>query len=455
MPDGLLPVDDYLIKLDAYLRYIYADKGKIVYKDETFNTDDEVNDFIKELKNYILYTGTISSDTPFFLEVAIQTNWLPQSLQEQAALSAKETKGLELSERDMALQERLGILRGATEVSAEAWRKYGAEQQQWLGMQELTQREKALDWQKTQWQSEMATRMAEAQTQRMTAEEARKAQVAQLGAQDLMMRLQGNREWATQQQQQADLATQYDQIKRQVLSSIEPTPRNWITMYRAQNTPNPYRPQPMDAQQQLAFAEDEAKRLGAAANNIYKRMKDPNDQLTRETVANPRTTEQQLAKITIDAAKNAQNVLDEMRLARSVGTGTVKDPYAQEIAQRYPEQTEAGKWAQPRPIGGGNFEVGAPETREPPVSTMPEIPGWLSMASGVGGRVPTERVPLQIPSGQSWQRLEPTQQQMFAGLADWAGVQTFEDIMAQMQRQQPYTPSVPGGWIPRIQRGMA
>ncbi len=453
MPDGLLPVKDYLVRLEAYLRYIYLDKRKIVYKGKTFKGDEEVEDLIAFLKNQILYAGTISSDTPFFYEVSVQTNWLPQFLQEEAALSAKEAKGLELSERDMALQEQLGILRGATEVAGEAWKKYGAQYQQWSDIQSSAQRQKEFDWQKTQWQSEMATRMAEAQTQRMTAEVGRQTEVAQLGAQDLMMRLQGNREWATQQQQQADLATQYDQIKRQVLSSIEPTPRNWITMYRAQNTPNPYRPQPMDAQQQLAFAEDEAKRLGSAASNVYKRMKDPNDSLTQSSVANPRTTEQQLAKITIDAAKNAQNVLDEMRLARSVGAGTVKDPYAQEIAQKYPEQSEAGKWSQPRPIGGGNFEVGAPT--EPPLSNMPEIPGWLSMASGVGGKVPTERVPIQIPSGQSWQRLEPTQQQMFAGLADWAGVKTFEDIMAQMQRQQPYTPSVPGGWIPRIQRGMA
>lgn len=80
------------------------------------------------------------------------------------------------------------------------------------------------------------------------------------------------------------------------------------------------------------------------------------------------------------------------------------------------------------------------------IGFLPEVGGTLPLAKGLG-RVET-------PSGQQLTGLEPTQAQYLSGAIDWFGKgKSWQDILAQAEIMQPYTPRGAGTrrWTPARQ----
>jgi len=250
-----------------------------------------------------------------------------------------------------------------------------------------------------------------------------------------------------------DLAAEFEEMKRQMIAAITPSQRNWIALWAAENQQNPYT-QALSPDEELEALQSEADLIASSAKNIRGRMKDPNDPLTQGAIGSPQNTEQQMAQAVLNAETVIGEKLSEMKLARAAGIsqvlGTGLD-VPQEILSKYPEQVEAGVWSQPRAEGGG-FAVGKPEEPSEAVSDMPEIPDWLASLSGVKGNVPKKRTAITTPSAQQWTALTPTKQQMYAGLVDWAGERTYEDILTGMQQQLPTPGTATKQWKATTQR---
>jgi hypothetical protein len=216
-----------------------------------------------------------------------------------------------------------------------------------------------------------------------------------------------------------------------MIRQLEPSARNWIALWRAKNLPNPYRQPEKTLYEEVVEGEAKLDILKEKAKEAKEILKSAPTETVLDVGAAPMTPQQAAAYGTLVKYAGLKRWVEEQK--------------------KSPEYKEEAKWAQPRPTAEGGFEIGRPEEPKPPRPTMPEIPQWLQRVSGITGRVPEQRVPIQRPSGQMWARLTPTQRAMYAGLADWAAKLPFEDIIAEMERQVPRTPRIPTRWTPARQ----
>lgn len=251
-----------------------------------------------------------------------------------------------------------------------------------------------------------------------------------------------------------DMAAAYEKMRAQIASSLDPGARNWIAQWQK---PNPYTKNETAATQfteERLRLQDEYKQAKSAAKFIRDRMNDQNDPLSQVDITQDTSPEAQMANVILNREKYVTRLLTEAGAIEAISKG-VPNPYGAEPSGYFGTTGDiTGELAAAKPHAGagGIMELGSPEAPKAPVYTTPEIPTWLQNVSGLMGRVPTNRVPIQRPSGQMWQSLLPNQQQMYAGLTDWAGKDTFEDTLAQMQKELPQNPSLGSRWKPSFQR---
>jgi len=249
-----------------------------------------------------------------------------------------------------------------------------------------------------------------------------------------------------------ELANQWEQTRQDMIASLQPEARNWIGLYKAQNMVNPFQKKQLTADEEFAYAQERAESISDAADEIRKRMKDPNDTLTQARVSNPQTYEEQVANAILQSEQSANQQLMEMKLARNAGKGFIKGDAITDIVNKYSDQYEAGYWATPQPdVINGGFTVGMPSINRE-VNTNPEIPEWLQTVSNVKGKVPETRTEIQRPSLQMWNTLTPTQQSMYAGLVDWAGNVPYEDVTNTMAISATQPLSLGRAWKPSTKR---
>ncbi len=312
------------------------------------------------------------------------------------------------------------------------------------------------DWQKTQAERDWASRnelnpyqnwqIRQSEQSRLDELEkarlGREGETANFNAQRLMSYFQPKQDELNARIAEMDRQTksqEFENIKRDVLSSAQASPRDWIGMYKVKNTQNPYAPaRPVNQLETIQQYTEEAKRLDAALKTAKELEKDATTDPNRSLSAQ----ERQMIDTVKAAWANTRNVLLNAQIK-----------YGQEVASGN-LQTEGG-WAAPRTTGVNTFEEGGdPWSGTPKVvpSSMPAIPDWLQKASGLTGNVPEQRTDILRPSGQSWNQLAPTQQSMYAGLADWSSTIPFEDIMSSMQKQLPQNPSLGNRWSAARQR---
>lgn len=232
-----------------------------------------------------------------------------------------------------------------------------------------------------------------------------------------------------------DLARQrFEEMKEHLMSVTQGQPRNWIQDY-VKNVQNPY-PAEKDLGEAYTQLQDDAARLKVAADQIRARMKNPNDHLTPDSIANPSNLEEETAAVILQAENTTNQKLMEIEAQRAIGRGLAQTGKGLPLTAS--GASEAAYWATPRATATGNYVVGKPEAKNQ-VPLTPEIPDWLVRASGLAGRVPETRNASNIltPSGQSWQGMLPSQQSQYAGLVDWAGKRSIGDVLGQMQMQLP------------------
>ena len=86
-----------------------------------------------------------------------------------------------------------------------------------------------------------------------------------------------------------------------------------------------------------------------------------------------------------------------------------------------------------------------PRDRVAPSPTTPATPAWLgSLYPELGANI--SKITPTALSGQAWGRLDPSQQQQWAGFVGWTGGKP-QDLLAQTQRRLPQ-PTRGTGWSP-------
>jgi len=220
-------------------------------------------------------------------------------------------------------------------------------------------------------------------------------------------------------------AEQWDEMRDQIIQSLQASPRNWIQVAMAQRLPNPYRVS-MTAGDIYEEAKEAAKESASAAKTARSRL--------TELIENDAPQWQvDLAKATIHEAKQDEQKLEQFQLARSVGKQVAQQGGDIQTALRGVSSSELK----------GQVQMGFQRiTRDRPQKEVDKgipIPQWLQTLSGAGEFLKPEqkRQPITTPSSQAFQRLSPTQTEMFAGLVDYGGQQTYADILRQMEQQLP------------------
>ena len=242
-------------------------------------------------------------------------------------------------------------------------------------------------------------------------------------------------------------ALDFETMREHLIESVRPESRSWISQY-VKSVANPFAEQTSRrSDDDYAMLQDEAKRTKIAADRVRAKLKNPNDSLTPPDLYSAdmaENTEAGAARRILNAEKIVNQRLMEMDADRARGI------LAAQTGAGVPggERAEQAYWATPRATATGNYVVGQPGAPVQRTPLTPEIPEWLQRASGLKGRVPEKRSASDIlaPSGQSWAQMTPQQQGMYAGLVDWAGKKSFEDIMGEVAMQLPRTPSLPRSW---------
>lgn len=306
----------------------------------------------------------------------------------------------------------------------------------------------ALEWAKFlqgQREFDIGLKLRETEEQQKLAlqQEATKQEIARMRGLEMQQSLRSPWDYLGKPPNQG--AVDFETMREHLIESVRPEKRSWITDY-VRSVANPFAGQaPRRSDEDYAMLQDEAKRTKIAADRVRARLKNPDDSLTMSKVLNPESLEEQMAAVILQAEKTANQKLMGMEAERAKGILAAESGGGVGGLQG---QAEQAYWATPRATATGNYVMGEPSalrTREP---LTPEIPEWLQRASGLSGRVPETRFTSSIspPSMQSWQQMTSAQQGMYAGLADWAGKQSFEDIMGETIRQLPQNPRVPRSW---------
>lgn len=256
----------------------------------------------------------------------------------------------------------------------------------------------------------------------------RDAAIAQWETDRLRNRLGGDSGFAQEQAMQKEMAKQFEQQRQALISSISPSSRDWIGMWRAQTQVNPFGERERTPDEELAKLQLDKKDI----DETYKAAIDLEKRAASDPDRSLKADERQIIDIVKAAKDDISHKLLNVQLARNAGKWGLPMP-----SGANEEQYQAGGWSVPRGDPATGYEVGKPDSGKVAPASMPNIPAWLQAASGIKGRVPETRTDILRPSAQSWRRLDPSQQGMFEGLVDWAGNIPFEDIKAQMARETP------------------
>ena len=103
------------------------------------------------------------------------------------------------------------------------------------------------------------------------------------------------------------------------------------------------------------------------------------------------------------------------------------------------EYREEAKFATPRPIGGGNFAVGAPEAPRQQRLQLPALPTGLEEFAPKFDRLTGQVGEIVSPSGQALGRLTFTEREQLAGVVEFGGGQ-FRDVLERVRRETPFAP---------------
>lgn len=241
-------------------------------------------------------------------------------------------------------------------------------------------------------------------------------------------------------------AEQWDEMRDQILQALQASPRNWVQVAMAQRLPNPYR-QTKTAGDIYEEAREEAKESSSMVLSARARL---TDLIERGDASLPQIALARDLKFAAEhEADFVQEKLTKYQLARSAGKQMAQQGASLPTVLRgitdaeVRGQVESGYYATARPSPEGGMVIGRPAREE--VDRGIPIPQWLQTLSGAGEFFKPEqkRQPITTPSSQMFQRLSPTQTEMFAGLVDYAGTQTYADILRQMEQQLPQPQRTP------------
>jgi len=434
MPDGYeypkISVSDYLEIVKRLLKQWEKNKEGPFSSTGFLGQKMSREEIYVWVENKVLTEG-IHVGTPFYIQVITpraQAVW-PEQYKEKLAEWAEESA--KYQQQQIELQE-----------STRRWREeqaFGREKFEWQKEQEG----KLTPWQQQQLQQQSWETLNQADIARWT----RDAEIANLNVRRMEAQLSGvggEAGWIPEQKKQAQLSQEFENIRSQMIQNLSPSPRNWIAIEKARMMENPYGARERNPQEELLKAQEEykdAKEMWALGKQIQSEAsKDPMRSLDQR--------EKQMIELSKVALDNAAKQLHRARLTEGVVMGKewAKSLLSEQPREVQEEIEQEAYWATPRGDVATGFEVGRPSGGTKP--TMPEIPAWLQQASGLKGRVPETRKPILTPSGQSWTALSPTQQSMYAGLVDWVGQRSFEDIDWQRRQMLPKAPSLGRTWKP-------
>ncbi len=380
-----MSVDDYIKALRAWL-YLQFYNGRLALPGEKKalkpdNEDDLIkyDNYLNALTSRVRVEG-ITEQSPYFTDIMAYAGPMIQA--KQQGLLDEQAFDRALEERGMALAESRDVL---------AERKVTTGEQQWAVEFGLSR--EALDFNKWKTEQEFAIRAQEAETE---------WQATIAGREFEQQRAQATQLWAgvvRPQRGEREQGKDWDKWRANILGELDPD-RDWIQKAELEAKVNPFGGD-ISPSQELRNVEDELARYERAGGRILKQMKDPNDPLTIQGVANPTTPQEQAA---------AQILLNWQ--------GLTQDVTRQEGELALDIQTR--KEQPPR------------EARQP---TTPATPAWLGQLYPELGTNISKITPTAL-SGQAFVRLDPSQRQQWAGFVEWSGGRP-EDLLAQTQRRLP------------------
>lgn len=341
------------------------------------------------------------------------------------------------------LKKKAQEISGATGISADEALNQLIAQYQGVSIP----RDDSLAREQFEWQKELADR--EYERDKLATQYAVESRQAAEIYRTLGTQSERDRENLQRQMQEGE----WEKIRSQLAGQLQSSPRDWISHFRAVNAPNPYASQPRNMADEIAGLAEDVKQYKSAekiAIDIEKRYP------AGEVPAQIRQAIDAAQKATTHAEERYLNLTSEFNTGKELGQmGLTQNEAEKAIREEYgraPTEAEKEGWlAGPRPMEGGGSVLGRESESQPKSPTMPEIPTWLQQVSGLTGRVPETRTQVVTPSAQQWTRLMPEQQQMYAGLVDWAGEDTYLTKMTQMQQQIPKALTLGKRWAPARQ----
>lgn len=314
--------------------------------------------------------------------------------------------------------------------------------------------------------------------------------------------------WNLKKADQEARRQEFEDMRESILEELGNTPfYNWLNIHEWKNKPNPYSAKPERPEDRLAAIRATSERLDAAAQNILKRLSDPDDPLTRSAIINPRTPEEQTASEIIrqyeyvspnqyefEEARNLKKADEEARKWDYVSPNqferqaidaerpssliferpAVSEPqFLSTMAdqpQTFEQQVAVGTLKARKSMGerlaqaeedmkiigsGGAGKLGIlsrSEEVKPKSPTTPLTPQWLKdIYPSLGDRV-TKLQEVGPVSLQTFERLPETQKQALMGYWAYSGGVP-ADILSEMDVMRTRTPSVPRITTPFRQKG--
>lgn len=413
-----LDVKEYNKKLEALLwRRFYA--GQLAIEGKTLKPNeknmDKATNYINNLVRQTISEG-VNPRLPFYNEI-ITATMTPEWYQGQVGQYQQDWAqwGEEQSqEAQRQWQREFGVQQWQ---QSEAWRRYGAEtqQQRWQAEQQAQRRQQLFDWR----QQREITRQAQYNwgQQRMAHQ----------------FRTGGGEDIGGQRAGQASLWEAWNAR----LASQATWPQSEIYETRE----NPYAPREESIGDLMQQSKAEYEFAKEKADWFRKRMKDPDDTLTRPTgFLGSEQVPATMGDMTPD-----QMAAQGAFVAEEVAWKQLGDLFASQEGRQWGEW-KAGQEKQrgrERELGWGEtWGRDLPPKQLPP---MPKTPEFLrEVYPELGERLPRkmvggEEAPMGILSGQQWGRWTPSQRGKWAGYVGWASgkPERAEELYGQMQQMIP------------------
>lgn len=411
---------DYLAWLDSYIwQLFWSQGGKLEFEgatyeltdddpDQALNNQKDIRFLIQNLQDKTRVTG-VTPQAPFYDLVMGYVQQSPQWQAEQGELARQQEGDVwarQFKEREFETGQK--------------WQDWQARYKMWQDQatQAQTFRKQSLEmglagqqWQRQQW---MATENLKAQQAGMMAE--RFGALTRGGGEP-------QQDWRAQSQS-------FEKMRNIFLNELQ-GPEDWIERWKVKNKPNRWKAPSTTPEDDVIRAQEEIKK--------WEGVKKTTDQMIKEAARDP---EKSLGVADMRFIKSVETALDTSR--RKLFEFEAEEEYA-----------ESRQWAGPRQTAEpGISELGYGGDIRAPVFTTPETPKWLrNIYPELGERLPEREgiTPVAALSGQTWGRLDPSQQAGWMGYAKYTGAIP-ADLMAQTQKMLPRQPQIPTRWQPARQR---